>query len=221
MGVRGVTMISKRVTQSTKIPAWTTRFTATAVVILMINGCVSSEQYTAVSTADTKTVTVAGQDVTLGSVVGYCFNNHLSKIVTSGAFVVLAPCNPDDKDKEAKGLILINILAKKDSINIISTQDLEADFQSDIGRAALSRKGKATNLTVLGTMQDNGVYYVHTQDIDGPVVPDTTDDQWRAFMVVANSLVSVRVVNFKDDKMTDGLVFAYMEAIAKRIQALN
>ena len=74
---------------------------------------------------------------------------------------------------------------------------------------------------MLGTMQDNGVYYVHTQDIDGPVVPDTTDDQWRAFMVVANSLVSVRVVNFKDDKMTDGLVFAYMEAITKRIQALN
>jgi len=66
----------------------------------------------------------------------------------------------------AKGLILINILAKSEisRYDISSARDLEAVFQSDIGRAILSREDKATKLTVLGTMQDDGVYYVHTQD---------------------------------------------------------
>lgn len=106
-------------------------------------------------------------------------------------------------------------------MDAIEARDLEAYFQSDAGRAALSRKGKADNLTVLGTMFDNGIYYVHTQDGDGPIIPDTTDDQWRVFMVVADRLVSVSVVNFIDDKMSDGLVFAHMESIARRIKALN
>lgn len=198
---------------------------AASFVVLKISGCVGTGQQITASAAevdaDTKVVTVVGQKVTLGRAAGYCFNDRQSKIASSGAFVVLAPCDPEDEGSIAKGLILVNVLAEQGIMDAIEARDLEAYFQSEAGRAALSRKGNAANLTVLGTMQEDGIYYVHTQDGDGPIIPDTTDDQWRVFMVVADRLISVSVVNFIDDKMTDGLVFAHMESIAQRIKSLN
>lgn len=225
MGLRGETVISKTVPILAKRSAWIVRFATASLTALSLSGCVGTGQQITASAAevdaDTKVVTVAGQEVKLGRAANYCFNDRQSKIASSGAFVVLAPCDPNDEGSTAKGLILVNVLAERGIMDAIEAQDLEAYFQSDVGRAALSRKGEAANLTVLGTMYDNGIYYVHTQDADGPIIPDTTDDQWRVFMVVADRLVSVSVVNFLDDKMPDGLVFAHMESIARRIKSLN
>lgn len=225
MGLKVETVNDKTVPKLTRKSAWVSRVAALSAGALMLCGCVGTgEQITASAAefdADTKVVTVAGQKVTLGRAANYCFNDRQSKIATSGAFVVMAPCDPEDEGSTAKGLILVNVLAERDIMDAIEAQDLEAYFQSETGRAALSRKGKAENLTVLGTMYDDGVYYVHAQDADGPIIPDTTDDQWRVFMVVADRLVSVSVVNFLDDRMADGLVFAHMESIARRIKSLN
>lgn len=220
MGLRGDSVISKTV-------PYVARIAAVSVFALGLSGCIEASDLTPVSAsaaevnADTKVVNVNGAAVTLGRTDGYCFNDRQSKITTTGAFVVLAPCDPLDENSTAKGLILINVLDEKGIKAAINSRGLEAYFQSDKGRGALSRKGKAGNVTVLGTMEDNGLYYVHTRDADGPVIPDTTDDQWRVFFVVADRLVSVSVVNFVDDQMTDGLVFAYAEAVAKRIRSLN
>ncbi|MCO4825485.1 MAG: hypothetical protein KC451_11590 [Amylibacter sp.] len=213
-------MISKTV-------PYVARIAAVSVFALGLSGCIEASDLTPVSAskadviADTKIVNVNGTAVTLGRTDGYCFNDQQSKITTTGAFVVLAPCDPLDEGSTAKGLILINVLDKDGIMAAIKSHDLEGYFQSDKGRAALSRRGNADKVTVLGTMEDDGIYYVHTRDADGPVIPDTTDDQWRVFFVVADRLVSVSVVNFIDDQMTDGLVFGYAEAVAKRIRSLN
>ncbi|MEJ6708573.1 MAG: hypothetical protein QNK92_07210 [Amylibacter sp.] len=213
-------MISKTV-------PYVARIAAVSVFALGLSGCIEASDLTPVSastadvSADTKVVNVNGTAVTLGRTLGYCFNERQSKITTTGAFVVLAPCDPLDEGSTAKGMILVNVLDEDGITAATKSRDLEAYFQSKKGRAALSRRGNADKVTVLGTMEDNGIYYVHTRDGDGPVIPDTTDDQWRVFFVVADRLVSVSVVNFVDDQMTDGLVFSYAEAVAKRIKSLN
>lgn len=225
MGLKGVAVISKFVSKMTIIHAWVLQFAVTSLTMLMVIGCAGTEQKFMGSginlKSDTKVVTVTGQKFTLGRTAGYCFNDYQSKTVKSGAFVLLAPCDPTNPVSMAKGLILINVLAKSDIVDTIKVNDLESVFRSDTGRAVLSREGSSANVTVLGTMKEDGIYYVHTKDAGGPIIPDTTDDQWRAFMVVADHLVSVRVVNFVDAKMTEGLVFAHIDSIARRIQALN
>ena len=59
------------------------------------------------------------------------------------------------------------------------------------------------------------------RDAAGPVIPDTSDEIWRTFLSVQDRLVSVSIINFTDAPMPDGLIFAQMEEIAKRIKALN
>ena len=225
MGLRGVAVIGKLVPKIAIIHAWVLQFAAISSTMLMMIGCADTEQKFIASginlKADTKVVTVTGQKLTLGRAAGYCFNDNQSKIVASGAFVVLAPCDPTNQARMAKGLILINVLAKSEIVDTIQVSDLESFFQSYTGRAILNREDSSVEVTVLGTMKDDGIYYVHTKAAGGPIIQDTTDDQWRAFMVVADHLVSVRVVNFVNAKLTEGLVFAHMESIARRIQALN
>lgn len=227
MGLRGETVFIKTVDNASQTAAMVARATVAALSLVVLGGC---DGLGALSTAtasaaevdvDKKIVTVAGQDVILGRAAQYCFNDRQSRVTSSGAFVVMAPCDPEDEGSEAKGLVLVNVLADDGIMKAIADHDLEAYFQSDTGRSALSRTGTPEKVTVLGTMEDDGIYYVHTLDGDGPVIPDTTADQWRVFFVAADRLVSVTVVNFVDDKMTDGLVFAHMEAIAQRIKSLN
>lgn len=220
-------MFSKTVQQSRLFSSVLGRPVIALFAALALSGCLGSDNLTATpafasgADASTKVVTVAGQKVVLGQGSGYCFNEKQSRLAPSGAFVVMAPCDASDEGSTAKGLILVNVLAEEGIQTAIEARDLEAYFQSAEGRAALSRKGNPSSLTVLGTMVEDGIYYVHTRDEDGPVIPDTTADQWRMFLVAADRLVSVTVVNFLDDQMPDGLVFAHMEEIARRIQSLN
>lgn len=220
-------MFIKTVENASQNAAMFARVTVAALGLVVLGGCdgvgaLSTATASAAEVdADTKIVTVSGQNVILGRAAQYCFNDRQSRFTSSGAFVVMAPCDPEDEGSEAKGLVLVNVLADDGIMKAIADRDLEAYFQSDAGRGALSRTSTPEKLTILGTMEEDGIYYVHTRDADGPVIPDTTDDQWRVFFVASDRLVSVTVVNFIDDRMSDGLVFAHMEAIAQRIKSLN
>lgn len=202
------------------------RFGIACLTAALLCGCVDANNFGISASAselpqDTKVVTVAGQAVTLGRAAGYCFNDKQSGASDTGMFVVMGPCDTTASSNTAKGLVIINVLAKPGIQAAIASHDLESYFQSEKGRAALGRKGKADRVKILGTMEEKGIYYVHTRDADGPVIPDTTAEQWRVFFVVSDRLVTVSVINFVDSLMPNGLVFAQMEEIARRIQSLN
>ena len=168
-----------------------------------------------------KTVSVSGQDVTLGDAAGYCINDRQSRYTAAGAFVVMAPCSDSDEAMPTRGLVLINVLASQPLQDALKTDKMDAFFRSDEGRMALSAKGKASDVEILGTMGSKGSYVVHSRDAAGPVIPDTSDEQWRLFMVVADRLVSISMVNFTDAPMPDGEIFTQLEGIARAIRALN
>lgn len=174
-----------------------------------------------VDDGDTKTVTVRGKQVTLGSAAGYCINDSRSRYTASGAFVVMAPCKPGARDATARGLVLVNVLASQALQDAVKAEQLDAFFKSKDGRAALSARGRSSDIEVLGTMENDGVFVIHARDAAGPVIPDTSEDIWRTFLSVHDRLVSVSIVNFTDAPMSDGVIFAQMEEIAQRIQALN
>jgi hypothetical protein len=199
----------------TRWNGWFCGFVVVAITAVFAQGAAAQSQ------RDTIVVTVAGQKVKLGTAAGYCINEKQSRFSASGASILMASCKPDSKTSTAKGLVLVNVLADKGIKEAVQGHDLEEYFQSSAGRAALSRKGNADQVNVLGTMEENGIYYVHSKDSGGPLIPDTTDEQWRVFFVVAERLISVSIINFVDSRMPDGIVFAQLDEIAQRIKTLN
>lgn len=216
----------------------TTKFTPVAAFALLMGaaGCVELPfgqasdvpvQVTRNVSADddaakgTKTVAVGGQTVVLGDAGGYCIKSDRSRYTSSGAFLVMAPCDPTAPGNTARGLVLVNVLASKALQDAVKAEQMESFFKSDSGKAALSAHGRSEDIEILGTMEEDGIFVVHARDATGAVIPDTSDEIWRTFLVVSERLVSVSVINFTDAPMVDGLIFAQLEAIAQRIQDLN
>lgn len=173
------------------------------------------------SSTTTKVVEVDGQKITIGSGAGYCLNERQSRYTRSGAFVVLAPCEEGDGTPAPKGLVIVNVLASQALQDALDADRMDEFFRSSDGRKALSARGNAADIEILGTMASDSSYVVHSRDASGPVIPDTSDEQWRMFFTVRDRLVSVSVINFTDAPMSDGQIFTQMEAIATTIRALN
>lgn len=208
-----------------KLKTGTTLFGCALALAVTLAGCMEAPvQVTRDAVPDpstgTKTVSVAGQKVVIGPAAGYCISDRQSKDTRAGAFVVMAPC-PGPDAGAAKGLVLINVLAAKALQDALEADEMDAFFKSEEGRSALSSKGRGEDMEILGTMGDKGAYIVHSRDRTGPVIPDTSDEQWRMFFVVAERLVSISIVNFTDAPLSDGEIFARMKKIAARIRQLN
>lgn len=191
------------------------------VALMALGGCV--EPLAMVSKSEVggsggvHKVNVGGQALMIGTVAGFCVNDDQSRDTGDGAFVVMGPCGEDG----GKGLIVVNVLGRDTVTETMGVDTLDSFFKSAAGRAALSSRGDAKGVEILGTMQEGGVYFVHSRDAVGPVIPDTKDDQWRAFFVVAERLVSLSQINFTDDPVPDGLIFAQLEQVARHIRDLN
>lgn len=170
---------------------------------------------------DAKEVIVDGQKVIVTGAAGYCINARQSRYTQSGAFVVLAPCDNPAGPPPPKGLVIVNVSAAQALQDALDSDTMDGFFQSEEGLRALSARGRAEDVEILGTMVEDGMYVVHSRDASGPVIPDTSAEQWRMFLNVRDRLVSVSVINFTDAPMTDGQVFILMEAIATAIRARN
>lgn len=193
--------------------------------LFLLSGCVAQPQQVGGDRASNpkafQTVTVSGQNVVVGGAAGYCLNNQRSRNTADGAFLVLAPCAGDASDTTPMGLVLINVSASEALQEALKTDEMDEFFRSTEGRTALSANGKSADVEILGTMENDASYVVHSRDAAGPIIPDTSEDQWRMFFIVAERLVSISVINFTDAPMPDGEIFRQMEEIANRIRSLN
>ncbi|MEM6619990.1 MAG: hypothetical protein AAF631_11910 [Pseudomonadota bacterium] len=198
----------------------------TAVALSLVAACTPvadlvSQNDTPDATPGTRVVTVSGQDVIVGDAAGYCINDRQSRDTSNGAFVVMGPCDTDAEVRTARGLVLVNVLADAEMTRAVRDETLEGFFKSAAGRRALSAHGDGGQVRILGTMENNAAFYVHSLDEAGPVIPDTSPEQWRAFLVAGDRLVSISVVNFTDAPMSDGMIFTQLETIARAIRRLN
>ena len=86
---------------------------AIVAVTCLMSGCVATNAFAPTASAaevqaDTKVVKVVGQDVVLGRAAGYCFNDRQSRFTSSGAFVVMGPCDPTDEGSTATGMVQLS-----------------------------------------------------------------------------------------------------------------
>ena len=194
---------------------------AWAGLVFALTGCVNAQSLVSRDTLlERKVVTVGEQEITIGKAAGYCIRDRQSRYTADGVFVVMGPCAPED-EAAPKGLVVVNVLASDPFEGDMDPKNLDAFFKTPEGRTALSAKGDGSAVEVLGTMVSDGVYVVHSRDANGPVIPHTSDEQWRSFSMVSERLVSVSIISFTDSLMPAGQIFSQMEEIATTFRVLN
>ena len=146
-------------------------------------------------------ITVGSSGLLISAPPGYCIDTRSTTETASGAFVLLAECGPLKRTRglEKTDQLLTATVLNSDLAEDVMVEDLEAYFDTDAGRKALSRTGDADSVEVLEIRAVNGALFVHARDVGSALTPDLASDYWRGLMAIDRRLVTVSLVGPSDN----------------------
>lgn len=171
-------------------------------------------------------VSVAGGDITIAGPFGYCIDRSASQDTRRGVFVLLGSCASIANDADAgspriPGVLTASVSGESSSDIDGSMARLEAFFLSDSGRAALSRNRRASSVTVLSTRQSRKLFILRVRDTSPNLAQGLSQEYWRALFDVRGRIVTLSVIAFTENPMSDSAGLATLKAFAAKIQRAN
>jgi hypothetical protein len=153
-------------------------WTSKALIALLLSGCVAP-------LGTPKAAPVLGGAVQVGVPAGYCIDRSAGREDGDTAIVVMGKCT---EASTALPAVLTAAIGPAASAGVLAgggTQ-LAAYFTSDAGRAALSRSGRASTVTVLQAKSMGEAFVMRIRDRDA-------GEYWRGVEPVAGRLVTITV----------------------------
>ena len=173
-------------------------------------------------------VLVADDTVVVAGPPGYCIDPSASKMKgRDGAFVLLGSCASISQDAGKPSPSSPGILTVTVSRNATDSAALEASleefaafFETEAGRATLSRTGQAQTVKVDDIRMEDRVLIIHATDTS-PVIDGVAPDVWRALFGVNDRLLSASVSGFVAQPLSNEDGFNMLDALMRRILAEN
>ncbi len=147
-------------------------------VALLLSGCV-------IPTGTPKAAPVLGGAVQVGVPAGYCIDRAAGREDGDTAVVVMGKCA---EGSTALPAVLTAAIGPAASAGVLAGggQALAAYFTSDAGRAALSRSGRASTVTIVQAKGVGAAFVMRIRDRDA-------GEYWRGVVPVAGRLVTITV----------------------------
>lgn len=147
-------------------------------VALLLSGCVTP-------TGTPKAAPVLGGAVQVGVPAGYCIDRAAGREDGDTAVVVMGKCA---EGSTALPAVLTAAIGPAASAGVLAGggQALAAYFTSDAGRAALSRSGRASTVTIVQAKGVGAAFVMRIRDRDA-------GEYWRGVVPVAGRLVTITV----------------------------
>ena len=170
--------------------------------------------------------------VTIAAPKGYCVDVSSLRDQASGAFVPLGACaaltrNAADPSPKTPAFLAASVTARPAAAEIAG-DDPDAQMtqarrflESAAGRAALSRSGDASTVTVLDLKTASGVVKVLTRDSSGDRPASLSDMTWRAFLPVGDKLVVASVTGFTKHPLNQRNGLAQLDKFIAAIENAN
>ncbi len=173
---------------------------------------------------------VMGGKVTIAAPKGFCIDTTAHRDTESGAFVPIGACAALTKDprdpKPAKPAFLTATVLPMPVEATALPRDPDARMraargfmESQKGRAALSRVGRAETVTVLDMKSSKNVLYIRAADQSEGLPAALSDTTWRAFFELNGMLVTASATAFTDHPLdtrkTQSLLAQFVATIRK------
>lgn len=169
-----------------------------------------------------RTMSVAGGTVVIAGPAGYCVDTHGSRDTAAGSFVLLGSCasisgSANAPQPVAPTVLTAAVSAGSSGAGIAgSERRLAQYFGSPAGRAALSRTGKASTVTILGHHDGNGAFFLHLRD---RVPKAGTIESWRVLFDLNGHIVTLSVVALPGRPMSNRHSEALLTAFMAQVRA--
>ena len=182
-------------------------FRVLAVAALGLSACAAPVD---VSRLAPESVLLA-DDVVVAGPPGYCVAPGTVREAEGAAFVVLGSCaSLSDGALNAApaqpGVLTVLVSAPGEGtpLSAASGEELEAFFESDAGRVALSPDGEAETVEVIEAQAGVGQVFVRARDLSGGRPAGIDPEYWRALVDVRGHLVTATLIGFEADPLDPG-----------------
>jgi hypothetical protein len=176
----------------------------------------------------TRAVTVSDGAVIITGPSGYCIDRAATRDGPDGAFVLFGTCaalagSRAAGQPEKPALLTVSVLpgAPDDATLSDSFPALTSFFRSEPGRAALSRSGKATDVTVETVLSTGNALLLELRDASAAQGQPVAPDYWRAVLALNGRMVTVSALALSDRPLTSGEKRKALESLIARIRAAN
>ncbi|NDW53402.1 hypothetical protein [Aliiroseovarius sp. PrR006] len=170
--------------------------------------------------------------VTIAAPKGYCVDVSSLRDQAPGAFVPLGACaaltrNAADPSPKIPAFLVASVTdqpagaAIADDDPEVLTEQARRFLESTAGRAALSRSGDASTVTVLDLKAAAGVVKVLTRDSSANRPETLSDTTWRAFLTVGDKLVVASVTGFTKHPLSPRNGLAQLNKFIAAIEKAN
>lgn len=162
-------------------------------------------------------ITVARNTVTVAGPDGYCVDKRTTRQEDDAAFVLLMPCkalSPVGQNDPDLATVLYTATVAPGAAP--SMEELSGFFKTDSGLSALSRNGKASDVTLVSTKRESEMFLLHLRDKGHP--EELSPDIWRAIFNVNDHIVAASLVSSSGNQPSTENGFSAIRSFAERIQ---
>lgn len=171
-------------------------------------------------------IAVASGQILIAGPKDYCIDLPAARDGAQGSFVLIASCAAIAKTPAAGAPQIPAVLTATVSgpgAEPIGPQlaALNDFFRSEPGRAALSRTGRAANVTLLRAWGTDGVFYLAARDISPSGGQRAQPEFWRAVFDLKGRIVTLNVSGPQSHPLGPEAGRATLEAFVRQVQKEN
>lgn len=204
------------------------KFKSALLALMLLGACANGTDgggfHLAMPKPAPKQIAISGKDVIIAGPKGFCIDPTITKNDGSDVFILLGSCaaiaasslKPRPK---IPAILTATVSQKTQSAPIAeSIKTLTRFFKSDAGRAALSRDGRADTVSVMETLNEDGVFYIHARDTSTGTMAGAGDEYWRALFDVNGRIVSASVFGLKSQPFSAKEGYDTLQAFTNQIK---
>ena len=205
---------------------WTSSLIAALAAILTLSAC-QPGAIGGVPAGTSQAMAVSGGTVTVAGPAGYCIDKGPSRDSSAGAFVLLGSCaalsgSASAAQPDFPAILTATVLPGAPDTELEALFPAMADFfRSDLGRAALSRSGRAEDVSLAQVLSRDGVLYLQLNDKSAVTGQQVEPEYWRAILQVRDRIVTLSALGLRDRPLPAAEKRRVLEAFVARVRAAN
>lgn len=176
----------------------------------------------------THAIAVSDGAVIITGPAGYCIDRSATRDGPEGAFVLFGTCAALAGSRAAgqpdnPAVLTVSVLPGAPDATTFaeSFPALATFFRSAPGRAALSRSGKAADVTVANIVPAGGALLLELRDTSAVRGQPVEPEYWRAVLAVEGSMVTLSALSLDNRPLSSGQKRRVLEALIASIRAAN
>ncbi|MBU2866139.1 hypothetical protein [Pacificibacter marinus] len=171
-------------------------------------------------------VRLASSNFTVTAPDGFCVDETSVKDTVKTGFVLMADCaalrgKKHKVDQSRSVLLTTTVAAPLENPESVTPQALQKFFSTEQGRAVLSRNGDAVTVSASMEIVDDDTLILHIRDSSPVNIDGLSQDDWRAFTVIHNRLVTLSVTPFVGVTASNTSAKALVIQLARLLLAEN